>query len=392
MVALLLAGCAHPPEISTSPVSTPAPPVAAQTPGLVKAPLKLPDPPPPPRKLGQVDLSKLDADQLSGAMQELYHRADYPAAATAGQWAIQKGGDGRYDLACCLALSGRAEEAFYFLQEAARLEGVDPVHAGRDPDLDVLRTDSRWKVVAAYLEDMGRHWAEKELIQTTLVLPHDYKREQPIAVVVGLHGLGGNERFVDQQYQALANQLGVAFVGLNGTVTLGPKAFRWSEDLARDQTHLQKALDSLKTRFTPAPGQMLLFGFSQGAEIAWELAAAHPESYRGALAFSAGLQVDHPLPQAVAANAVQHFVFTAGAGENPETLRHTRQGAEWCEKARARVKLKIYPGMHTHSFPPDFATQFGPWLQWGLQSSPSSSTSKIKVALGGMTPPAPPAP
>lgn len=382
--ALLLAGCPQQPPPAPTPPATPR---AISSP---RAPLQLAQPTPPARRLGPTDLSKLSADDLTALMQELYRRADYPAAAVAGQWAALKGGEGRYDLACCLALSGKTDLAFYFLQEAAQLEGVDPGHAGRDGDLDLLRSDSRWPAVADYLAEMERFWAGKELVQTTLVLPRGYLVGKPIDVVVGLHGLGGNERFVDQHYQSLADELGVAFVGINGSVTLGPRAFRWSEDRERDEAHLQKALGSLRLRLTP--GGVLLFGFSQGGEMAWQLAAARPDLYRGALAFSAGRQIESRLSEPEGGNSSQHFLFTAGAGEHADTLRCTRRGAEWCEKAGAEVKLKLYPGMNTHTFPPDFATRFGPWLKWALQSKPSSSTSKTRVALGGITPPAPRSP
>ena len=354
----MLSGCQQ--TVSSPPVS-PVSPRASATP---TPPLRLSMPKAPARLLGKTDLSKLKGDQLTGLMQELYQRADYPAAAKAGQWAALKGGEGRYDLACCLALSGQLEAAFYYLQEAALLEGVDPVHAGQDPDLAMLRSDSRWKTVATYLQEMNRHWSAQSILKTSLVLPEKYKVGRPIGVVIGLHGLGGNQNFVDSNCQELADRLNLAFVGVSGSLPLGPKAFRWSEQPERDQQQLQKALESLHDKLTVAPGQTILFGFSQGAEMAFEIAAGHPDLYRGALCFSPGLQVDSRLPDLLAKPSAQRFLFTAGAGEHPDTLGYARRGAQWCEKSGAKVRLKIYPGMNTHSFPPDFAAQFGAWLSW----------------------------
>ena len=383
-LALLLAACQKPEELTSTatPAASSAHPSAtsqtrseeqppsggsSESPSgdLPVPPLPLSEPGRPPHQLGKIDLADWQAEALNGLMLELYRRADYPAAATAGQWAILKGGNGRYDLACCLALSDRLEEAFYYLQQAALLEGVDPIHANEDPDLAILRSDSRWESVAAYLQAMNAHWSTSDTLKTSLVVPLQYQAGKPIPVVVGLHGLGGNQNFVDDNCQDLANKLGIAFLGVSGTVCLGPTAFRWSEDPIRDQAHIQEALDSVRDRITPAPGQLLLFGFSQGAELAFEIAACHPDLYRGALCFSPGLQQERSLDGLTTRAPIrQRFLITAGAAEQPDTLRHARADAQWCRAHDIPVRLKIYPGVNSHSFPPDFSEQFGTWLQW----------------------------
>jgi predicted esterase len=298
-------------------------------------------------------------------MQELYVRSDFPSAALAGQWAVQKGADGRYDLACCLALSGRNEAAFFYLQEAAHREGVDADHARGDADLAQLRSDPRWKVVSEYLDRMGLYWSQQKVLRTTLILPRKHKVGQPIGVVVGLHGLGGNETFVDRELQGFSDRLGLALVGVSGSVALGPKAFRWSEDGERDQAHLQQALQSLEPRLRVNKGRVVLFGFSQGAQVAFQLSAAHPDRYRGALVFSPGgykAFVPPPLE-----STGQRYVFTAGGGEHPDTVARTRAQADWARRTGSQVKLKIYPGITSHSYPPDFALQFVPWIGWLLE-------------------------
>ena len=325
------------------------------------APLALTRPliPDPNTSLGQ-----MNETDLRTLMQECYERGNFADAAAAGQCSIARGGDGRYNLACYLALSGQTESAFYFLQEAALLEGVDAQQAQSDPDLKTLRSDPRWPQVFAFLMDMGRYWEAHPVLKTNWVLPQKRTSARPIGVVIGLHGLGGNQDFVTSDYQSVSDQLDMAFLGVNGSVPLGPKAYRWSEDLRRDHEQVSKALDSLSKTTQIDRHNLILFGFSQGAEMAFELAATHPESYRGAICFSPGRLAEAPVNLRAANLARQRYLFTAGDGEHESTLTATREGAAWCRQGGASVRLKIYPKVATHGFPPDFLDSFPSWLQW----------------------------
>ena len=98
--------------------------------------------------------------------------------------------------------------------------------------------------------------------------------------------------------------------------------------------------------------------------MAFELAATHPESYRGAICFSPGRLSLAPARLKAAHLADQCYLFTAGDGEHPSTLTATREGAAWCRQGGASVRLKIYPKVTTHGFPPDFLDSFPSWLQW----------------------------
>ena len=57
-----------------------------------------------------------------------------------------------YNLACSLALLGRADEAFEVLARAVELGYDDPDHLRVDPDLDSIRDDGRFSALLARLE------------------------------------------------------------------------------------------------------------------------------------------------------------------------------------------------------------------------------------------------
>lgn len=344
---------ARPAATAQAAPTAPTPPSAVLT---IPAPLL------PPGKGEYGDFSSLSADELEGLWAELHGQGAYPAAVVAGRWAVEKGADLRYNLACSLALDGQADSSFYFLQEAARLEGVDAEWAEKDQDLRMLRDDPRWSSLSAYLQQMSQYWATQPIKRASLIVPQGYRADRPIPVVVWLHGMGGEESL--KGYQALSDELGLAFVGVSGSVPLGPKSFRWSEDLDRDGERVAEGLKSLSGKLKPAPGKTILFGFSQGAQLAFELAIAHPDLYRGAICLSPGWVGQESAPRSLTANSNQKFVLVAGAGEHPGNVALARQDAEWAKQRKAQARLELTKGQNQHAFPADFLARFGPWLSW----------------------------
>jgi dienelactone hydrolase len=107
-------------------------------------------------------------------------------------------------------------------------------------------------------------------------------------------------------------------------------------------------------------------GFSQGAQMAFEVAFANPSEYLGAIVLSPGTSKDVTLSELKpdSANTKQHYVCTCGAGELPGNVRITRVDAEYARKAGSKVELKLYPGVSTDAFPSDFVDGFPTWLKF----------------------------
>ena len=333
-------------------------------------PLALPVPSPPsPDYLGQ-DLSKADGDELASLAGRFADDGNPGEAARFQYWAVRAGVAGQYNLACWTALAGDLDGAFYWLQEAALDDGVDESWAGQDPDLDALHKDPRWKEVAPFLKRCNAYWACSGQRQTVLVLPEGYKKGTPIGVLVGLHGLGHRpDGFVDEdEYQSFANELNMAIVGVSGTVATGRRSFIWSggppDRRPADPPGPRRGVRPTDRR---SPAIITAFGFSQGAQMGFEVAFQNPDEYLGAIVMSPGttnrffrLNKLTPSP----GNRRQAYVCLCGAEEAPGNVSFTRNDAEFARKAGARVDLKLYEGMDKHTFPPDFTDSLVRWVRF----------------------------
>lgn len=347
-----------------------------------RAPGELPAPPldlavpiPPDSQLGKVNLADMDARSLSGAAHHFYGERRYHEAVQCQYQCVAKSHSGQYNLACFYGCSGDVAAALYWLQIAGREDGVDVQHASRDPDLKTVRKDPRWPQVRVYLRGCERYWEASGHSETCLVLPQNAPPGKPIPVFIGLHGHGHNAlEFVrGERYQVVADQLGVAFLGVSGTHCRGKHSFVWSEDAEKDLARIDAALKQVADQLTPADGQIVLFGFSQGGAVSAELAARHPRRFAGAILLSPGsvTSLDPTRLPRLPENRRQGLVSVCGAREHPTTVNCTKAYAAAYQSRGSRVHLKLYPGMHQHTFPPDFAEQFPIWAKFILDPAAS---------------------
>lgn len=337
------------------------------------APLELAAPAPPERTFNGHELSAIDGRKLNGAARAEAHRGRYREAVQFQHWAVAASGDGRYDLACYYGRTGDADAALYWLQQAALDDGVDGEWAERDSDLQIPRRDKRWPQIAAFLKAANEYWAESGHNSTTLVLPKGYQRGTPIGALIGLHGLGSNDKeFVGDNWQPIADHLNFACIGVSGTIPRGARSYVWSEDVNRDATRVRQALEEVSDRVTIDSQQQIVFGFSQGAQMAFELALRNPDEFRGAIVLSPGAK-KAIRSETIADSRALRFVIVCGAGEHPSTQSATQIDAATARQAGANVQLKIYQGMNTHSFPPDFDQQLPNWVKFIASSNPSSN-------------------
>lgn len=349
------------------------PPAPEEVAALPAPPLPLPEPPAPATGLLDPRLRDAPPNALRGLAMGAASQSRYQEAATLVHLALTKGSkEGEYELACYESRSGRVEASLYWLQRGARDEGVDADWADEDPDLAAVRKDPRWLPVRAFLRKTQRYWAQHPIDSQVVVLPKGHVAGRPIPVIVALHGLGSNpESFAADWSQKAADSLSVALVSVSATKTRGPKSFVWAEDVERDRARIEKALATLQGRVTIADGKIMLIGFSQGAQMAAEIAARHPDRYAGAIAMSPGnrsqLALTGLLPGTL---GKRRFVVVAGAGEHPDTVKQAADDADHLRVAGAEVHHHAYPEMATHTFPPDFEKAFPGWVRFVLEGTP----------------------
>lgn len=328
-------------------------------------PLDLPAPPEPSRDLEGRDLSTFDGGTLRGNAFDAYELKDWPTAIQLQYWGVQKDGEGRYNLACFYAVAGRIDGALYWLQQCALEEGVDVEYARQDPDLAAVRKDERWAKLEAYFAEALRWWGESGKRETLLVLPAGYQKGTPIGALIGLHGAGsGPDDFGNaDEYQELSTRLNLAFVGVSGTRPTSPTSYLWAEDPAADAARVLKALEEVADRVTIAPGKATLIGFSQGAQVALEVAARHPDKFAGAIAISPGAKGGAKLAELQPADALKPvgFVVLVGAGEEAPTVQLASTDKTELERLGARVLHRETPGQEEHALPPDFVDKLGEW-------------------------------
>ncbi len=117
---------------------------------------------------------------------------------------------------------------------------------------------------------------------------------------------------------------------------------------------------------TVRPGRVVTFGFSQGAQMAFEVAFRYPEEFQGALVMSPGTSKRLNLAgfPPTAGNRNQGYICTCGAAELPGNVAYTRADADLAKRAGSRVELRLYDGVQKHGFPNDFAQKFVDWVKF----------------------------
>jgi pimeloyl-ACP methyl ester carboxylesterase len=187
----------------------------------------------------------------------------------------------------------------------------------------------------------------------------------PLPVAVWLHGYRNFPGVLSDAdfFQQVADQLSIVIIGIPGTTTLDDNTLQWSEEPVADNAYVQYLLGLIKEQYNLDLTHVALFGFSQGAMVAGDLAMTFPEKYRGALIMSAGGFTRPHLPaEAQPAHATQHYFAVCGAEENSGNVRWTSAYGNRATALGAKSELKLYEGMKEHTRPPDFKEKFPSWI------------------------------
>ncbi|HZQ48590.1 MAG TPA: hypothetical protein VFC07_16350 [Verrucomicrobiae bacterium] len=192
----------------------------------------------------------------------------------------------------------------------------------------------------------------------------------PFPVALWLHGYRGYSAagyFPGETAAAMqkhADVLGAVIIGFPATTDLGDNTQQWSEEPVADHAYIQWRLKEIGKTVKLDLSRVGLFGFSQGAMVAADLATLYPDNYMGAILMSPG---GMGRPKAAEIRKPRHekqmyFCF-CGEDEQPGNVRLTKAYAKHLETVLgAKVTLKLYPGISKHTRPPDFMEKFPEWM------------------------------
>lgn len=288
--------------------------------------------------------------------------------------AIRHGGSNRIDLARLYAAQGNLEASLAWVEEAMQHEGINDI-SDLEADDEIRKAVSMRNYraqLADRLQAWLRYYANHPVYAEELIVPAGYTPDKPIPVVVGLHGYGDNPHDfnIPTFYQELADEKQIAFLMVSGTVTFGPKSFKWSTNRSQDAERINLAFQRVADKLTPAPGKVVTLGFSHGAMVATHVPLRNPDMYAGGIVLSpGGPPEDERLPQggAVNGNQTQHFVMLANAGEFPGNVAMARSAEKLAKDIfKCQTLLRIKEGDDMHSFPSDYFEQLGGWIDFAL--------------------------
>ncbi|MEK7780710.1 MAG: alpha/beta hydrolase-fold protein [Verrucomicrobiota bacterium] len=203
----------------------------------------------------------------------------------------------------------------------------------------------------------------------------------PLPVALWLHGYRGYSAdgyFPGETAAAMqkhADALGAAIIGFPATTDLGDSTQQWAEEPVADHAYIQSRLKEIGKTVNLDLSRVALFGFSQGAMVAADLATQYPESYLGAVLMSPGgmgrpKAADVRKPE----HAKQVYFCFCGADEHQGNVGLTKAYAKHLEKVLgAKVTIRLYPGVSKHTRPADFMEKFPEWIAAILKSDTKNS-------------------
>jgi pimeloyl-ACP methyl ester carboxylesterase len=176
--------------------------------------------------------------------------------------------------------------------------------------------------------------------------------------IVYLHGMCGNVRAVNQWKTAAAHH--GTLIGLLGDRACGAGRFKWSKKVEPIQARIDRAVEAVRA----ARGglldvsELVLFGYSQGADRASLLARRFPSRYRRVV-------LGGPSHEPKLANLGDTQAVAVFGGEL-ETTWHMRTGAEVLAAAGKPARFFLLPSAKHGEYGPEGNRVIDEVLSWVL--------------------------
>jgi predicted esterase len=333
--------------------------------GAPKTPFSLKAPTPPSRMDGAKELSAMGARDLYDRAIELHQAQEIGKALQYQHWSVAAGHDGIVYLASLCALSGDEDAAFYWLARAVTDRGLELTDVEGDRSFDPLTKGSRWSKFRAFILKSNTYWRSQKVHVVSVILPAGHAKGATIPVVLGFHAHGDNPKsFINEDYQEYADKFKVAFVGISGSIALGPGLFTWDTDPLKNIARVEEVIKSLPKTLTARQGAFVAIGFSEGASAAAEVAARLPKEFVGAIVMSpTGVAVPLRQLKELDGHLTQQFIVRVGAEEDDKNVQRAAAYAQAFGKLGSVVDHVVAQGVGGHDYPPDYWEKLGVWIQ-----------------------------
>lgn len=203
---------------------------------------------------------------------------------------------------------------------------------------------------------------------------------RPVALLVLLHGVGGNEtNLADLASIAPADTLVVL---VRGRLMLGPNQYAWfrvsfasgapqivPEEAEHSRIALIELLTKLQQEHGVSPARTIVAGFSQGGILSASVGLSAPAFVAGFAVLSGRIL---PELEAVIAPREQLSALRAlivhGRADDKLPVVWAERAHAWLNRLGVTHELKLYPG--GHSIGADMVRDFMTWLRNTLPPSP----------------------
>ena len=319
---------------------------------------------------------------------EAYQAQDYSKAAKLFEKALSKNQDNfaaAYNLACCHALQGDAENAAKYVTVAFANGFRNLEWLNQDPDFDPVRDQpvfkSAVKKIEKKIEALGdeRYVAAKTMLPYRIRLPKDYDPDRTYPLVVGLHGGAGSAEGFITQYDKLEDPQ-IIYVTPEGQYAvsrnIGPMwhARSWDFRTADDKLDLQAdglveayILNTIQAlSIEHKVSQVYLAGFSQGAIYSYSIGIRNPGRINGVIAFG-GYLMDMEkgngflTPDLVQAGKDVRIFMAHGLKDGAVSIDKARDLAKKLKDEGYDVSLHEFEGKH--DVPADMLNLAAKWIE-----------------------------
>ncbi|MDD7986802.1 hypothetical protein PQO01_17770 [Lentisphaera marina] len=328
---------------------------------------KIKTPPAPSKSFEKFDLSQHNEEFLANTASRHADKGRFELAIQFQYWATQaKPEDGLYELACYYSLNNDTDAAVYYLQKAAISEGVYYSFALEDRQLIPVMNSKYWDKLRPWLKSCSDVWTKSSHCRILSIVPNEGRSK---AILIGFHGYGSKpEDFASSDDQDFANKHQVTFIGISASIPFERDSFMWSENIAKDYTHIKRLLKTKGLDLNKEKRPVILIGFSQGAQLSTELLARHPKLFHGIITLCPGSKNGSQLNQIKTTPKLKgkKAIIICGADEHAGNLALSKANYTWLRNQGAQVRYSKINGMG-HSFPPNYYQELENYLEFILE-------------------------